>query len=283
MGKAMWGALMGLGQGISQYGDTLTKDTLARQAAQREFDRQVSLEEIRQKYAETQLAETRLYNEGQKDKDREYADTKALEALTPGNPLHDAAETKRQVIRGETEDDALARIEAQSDATAARWEARGGGKASAAIQNVEYYKGLDDSGKAVFERVNKISEQGELTEKDIAKASIDLYNNFMAKDRLEKKDALKSMRLDPELTGDDLQAALIAKFQGAIRAIAAPPEAPQTFTPPATPVAPVGAPLTGMGAPGSSQKNPLDVTPQSPPPPSGTWIRSLDGRVMQVP
>ena len=48
--KALYGALMGLGEGISTYGGTLTTQATKEAEARLNFSRQASLEEIKQRF-----------------------------------------------------------------------------------------------------------------------------------------------------------------------------------------------------------------------------------------
>lgn len=81
MGNILKGALMGLGQGLSQYGQALTKEELLKQSDARTFDRQVSLQEISQQYQRSE-----------KDADNEYALQQKKDALDPTTELGDLTE-----------------------------------------------------------------------------------------------------------------------------------------------------------------------------------------------
>jgi len=100
--KAMYGALMGLGEGISGYGKSLTLDELRKQEDERTFDRQHSLQEIRQRYENSVREETRGYNE-----------KRELEKVTPGTPIYDASEAERSRLSEEKQTQSLEQIEAR--------------------------------------------------------------------------------------------------------------------------------------------------------------------------
>jgi len=88
--KAVYGALMGLGQGISGYGKTLTVEELRKQEDARTTERQHSLQQIRQQYENGVRAETRRYNE-----DRE------MEGLDPSSEYGGALEAQRSRLAEE--------------------------------------------------------------------------------------------------------------------------------------------------------------------------------------
>lgn len=69
--KAAYGALMGLGQGISGYGQSMMADTLRKEQEQRAYDRQRSLEEIRQKYQQGLIDSARAYDREKLDPNTE--------------------------------------------------------------------------------------------------------------------------------------------------------------------------------------------------------------------
>lgn len=261
MSKAIWGGLMGLGQGISQYGSAVGNAAMRRAEAAEEFDRQTSLLEIRDRYQRT--LEKEKYDPNSEIGGLMEAQRKRLlaEESDPNNPTYQMMEAQRLKVSEEkhAQDVELRQIK---DSTGARLPS--------AIANTEYYAQLTPEQRAIFDRVNKISEQGALTEKDVAKSAIDLYTSFSKMDRLEKKAYLESLGIDPKTKGEALQKELIGKFKATIRSFA--PETP----------GPLMGGTSGVGVPGSSPDNPIDGASLSGPPPSGTWV-SYHGRVKRMP
>ena len=66
--KAVYGALMGLGQGIAGYGKSLTAEALRRQADERDYNRQHSLQQIRQQYQNEARAQSQAFQVGLQDR-----------------------------------------------------------------------------------------------------------------------------------------------------------------------------------------------------------------------
>ena len=257
--KALYGALMGMGEGISQYGGVLTADELRKAAANETFDRQTSLQEIRQRFQIEFRGEEREYqSELLADKHQREEDM-----MTPGNPLYEMGETQRQKMRGEGQEDDLAKIRERN-------KIYGGGN-SASIRNTEFYKALSDADKEIYDHVNKISEKGVLTQAQRDKYVLDLYANFSKQGKYDQNSTVKNLGIDPKLTGTDLRDAIITQFRSTVDSVAGP-----------KPTTGLMNPGNSM-SPGSGPNNPIDVTTISSPPPPGTWVRLPDGRIEQMP
>jgi len=98
--KASYGALMGLGEGISEYGKTLSVEESRKQSDARTFDRQKSLQEISQQF-----------RSGETDRKNEYD----MDKITPGSDIYEAYEANRQKVRTEGTEDAIAIAEARAN------------------------------------------------------------------------------------------------------------------------------------------------------------------------
>lgn len=271
MSKAWYGALMGLGQGISGYGDALTKNALAVQAderasaRQRERDeresiRQQSLQEIRQQF-ETDMQDRREAFDLQKIEDARQYDLDKVNPETEAGRLLEA-ERQRELER---------QIELR--------ETPYGGRTSSvptAIQNTEYYKGLSPEERVIYDRVNKISELGVLDQKDMDKAVLDLYKTFTSKSQYDQEDELLRHGIDPETPPDQAEMLLIEAYREKINVISGQGQQPETQAQP--------VPLMddGYNAPGSSRANPIDAASLPNKPPPGTWVRLPNGEIKQV-
>jgi len=146
--KATYGALMGLGQGISQFGTTLTADTLKRQDDERIFSRQQSLQEISQRYQkQLQLDSQKFQTDKQQDQwDREDA------LVTPGTPLYQQYEDQRQKLRGEKQADSLEQIKARE---AMYGSGRGGG----VLANLNPSQWTPESFQPFMAEVNRLIDE----------------------------------------------------------------------------------------------------------------------------
>ena len=254
--KALWGALMGAGQGISQYGSWLGTNALAEDADRRISRRQQSLEEIRERYQNQRTADTRAYQDSVRADNRAYE----LEKLDPDSEYY----RRSEALRTKQADEALGRSKELRETPYGGTSSR----VPTAIQNTEYYQSLSPEERAIYDRVNKISDEDVLDQKDKDKFVLSLYEKFMGKTPFEQEDTMKGLGIDPDLPPDQAQAALISAFRGMIDTVAGP----QSDAPPG---------LMNY-APGSSRENPLDATLFDSKPPPGTWVRLPNGEIKQV-
>ena len=139
--KAVYGALMGLGEGISGYGKSLTLEELRKQEDERTFSRQHSLQEIKQRYQKQVIAEKRTYDEGRE-----------MEGLTPGTDLYDKKEAQRQIERGEKTKDAISVAEARAAVYS--------GGSSGVMGRFNMSQWTPESGQEFMAEVNRLVESG---------------------------------------------------------------------------------------------------------------------------
>jgi len=293
--KGFWGALMGVGTGIAGYGDTLTKDTLARQAEQRVADRQQSLQEISQLFQEGQAKANRAFQRGQTINSQNFtrgqtADTRAYDQtlLDPNTPQGAAriAEEERKHAAD------LELTQARADI----YSNRGGGGILGTLQYEKYtpesfgpflarFKELMAKPNANEDRAAeqaliefpltlapKAISTGEASIRASTVESVqDELIEFLQNDKQGMIDDLIEKEVPPEELEGKTRNQLITIFKNINYNAYAPN--PEWF----------GAdPLTGMGAPtgpanntpGSSRETAISYTefPEDEPPPNGTWV-----------
>lgn len=263
---ALAGAVQGVGQGILQG---------------IEARRQQSLLEIQEKYRQQERAEDRRVRKEENEADREFRLN--LEDTRQSNRMSELE--RAEALRRETKrnDPGLAK-----DFTGDSLEQyREGGYDIALLdprvdsadmpadwRSTRLYMAASEEEREVYDRINKIGDKG-LTDKDRSKSVNDLYEAFAKLPKYERRDRIKTMGLPEDLTGQDLEKAVIDYYRETVNYIA--PLDPE----------PTGIGLfrdnPGQeGQPGSSRENPVDATQLTAPPPSGTWVRRPDGTVAQV-
>ena len=301
MSKAAWGAIAGLGQGISQYGGLMGAEAIRKKDRQDEIDRQNSLEEIRRRYQvedrqelrayqDVQRDEGRTYMEDQRNEGREYATNQKIKASTPGNPEYDLAEAQRQMQRKETLAD-------QKEIRAMPYGGGSNGGSGFGIYNpanfddetnqavtTAYQENLDsgmDPRAAIDDAQARIGVAGNLRSKPsfsggaIESSTHEIINNEIRALKSQDKYGMIQQMLDEEVASkeeleDKTGPQLLNIYRKHLREN----------------VYPIG--LMNQGAPtfntdpGSSQDNPIDITPGALKPPLGTWVRTPDGTVQQV-
>lgn len=221
MSKAGYAALMGLGEGLAQYGGWRAQDALLQQREDRVFSRQKSLEEIRQRYREAEIASQRTYNESIRDEERQYG----LKQLTPGTPEYDLREQQRQKERTESRTDAEALIEARGDAYG--YGSRGGGKVLSALNPASFtteswtpfikeFNALVEAGTDEKDAVRKAMEVAPLQLKPSSSAGVDQAavrsaNEAMSVAMEESPEYLREMLLEAGYS--EQQLAGLSKFE----------------------------------------------------------------------
>lgn len=181
MGKAAYGALMGLGEGISDYGKTLTADTLSRQKEQRELDRQASLQQIRQQFQMQLQQNTQQFQTDLRDEKRAYEEAREMELLDPNSDLYQAKEAERARLAKEKQDQELERINARGDSYSTR----------SALPSLSQLSAFTDES-----RDRAISEYKERV--NAGEDPSDAW--FMAQQALESKDPNKSSGVETKIT-----------------------------------------------------------------------------------
>jgi len=156
---------------------------------------------------------------------------------------------------------------------------------SDAIVKTEWYLNAPPHERKVFDRVNKITNDGgTLSAEERSKQVAGLYSAFAKLPDSERRTRLYSMGLiksrfikDEEdkdaLQGPELEDAVIDYYRKRLDSIA-PPEPPG--------ISLLSDELGQGSQPGSRRDNPVDAAQLSAPPPSGTWVKRIDGRVEQV-
>lgn len=92
---------------------------------------------------------------------------------------------------------------------------------SAALKDTIWYSNATPEQRAIYDRVNKITELGGgLSVEDQEKAVLSLYKEFEKKTGFDKKSAIKSLGIDPDLTGQPLRDAVLSAYQGTVTAVA---------------------------------------------------------------
>ena len=297
MSKAAWGAIAGLGQGISQYGGLMGAEAIRKKDRQDEIDRQNSLEEIRRRYQvedrqelrayqDVQRDEGRTYMEDQRNEGREYATNQKIKASTPGNPEYDLAEAQRQMQRKET----------LADQKEIRTIPFGGGSGFGTYNPSNYN---DDTNQDIMMATQKNLENG-MDKKDAienAQMTVGVAGNLRSKPSFSGGAIESSTH---EIINNEIRALKSQDKYGMIQQMldeeVASKEELEDKTGPQLlniyrkhlreNVYPIG--LMNQGAPtfntdpGSSQDNPIDITPGALKPPLGTWVRTPDGTVQQV-
>lgn len=250
MSKAWYGALMGLGQGISGYGDALTKNALAVQADERASARQRERDE-RESIRQQSLQEIRQQFESeQKRLDREYEESLILRQANPDDPLG-AAAIKNLDRKTESE---IAVAEARAAAYSS-------GRDSTAIQNTEYYENASPELRAIYDHVNKASGQGVLTQEDKGKYVAESVQAFRGLSRREKVDELLRNGIDPDTPPDQIQGMLIQAYWNTINRIEA--QGQQQDSQQQTPVQQEPAPLMGPTGQPKQTPNINNIPPQA--------------------
>lgn len=138
--KAFYGALMGLGEGISTYGGMLATQAVEN----KKIDRQASIEEIRQRFKLQVTADDRMYKAGLLDDEYQREE----DILTPGHPLYESRETQRQ----------LEQEGKQANAVALRKMPYGG--SSGILADLNQSQWTPDSFRAFMAEVNQLVESG---------------------------------------------------------------------------------------------------------------------------
>jgi hypothetical protein len=194
MGKAAYGALMGLGQGISQWGNQMAADVLSKQKEKREFDRQASLLDISQRYQQTQLQETREYNEGQKLEQRTYDEGRKeeereykLREATPGTPEYEA----RQRLQDEE-------LERQKELRAVPYASSASGGSVLSTINPDNYTA--ESFGPWVEEVTRLMDQEGLSEREAGLVAQTKFPLISKPEATKEADAgaIKSAREDTQ-------------------------------------------------------------------------------------
>lgn len=273
---ALSGAVTGVAQGLSQ----------AMAARWRQ-----NLLEIQEQYRQQERADERAYRAEERADDREFrsgleetrhanrlAELSTAESLRRESKLKDpdlAKDFTAESIRAYREaDNDIALLDPRKDSTT---DGRTAGQ-----KDFETFMALSPEERKVWEHVNNIGDDG-LTDRDRARYVLDFYSAFEKMGTRDRKDRLHSMGLtyDPKdkeadesltvLQGEELKNAVIENYRELVNSIEPPQE-------------PVGLGLYQQsGGPGSSRDNPIPASSFDSKPPSGTWVRLPDGKVVQVP
>jgi hypothetical protein len=271
---ALAGAVQGVGQAALQWNDERRRQSLLEIEAQY---RQQEREEDRA-YRTEERAEDRDFKLKLADRDEAFrTDMEATSQASRLSELERADELKR---KPNLNDPKLAKDYTGESIEAARKSGnialleprKDAGSDSDAIVKTDWYLQATPKERAVYDRVNKISDdRGTLSAEERAKQVASLYSAFAKLPKYERRDRLKSMGLDEDaMEGRALENAVIDYYRDAVDFIA----------PPSTGISLLD---DNPGQQGASRDNPLSVGPNDPPPPSGTWVRLPDGRVGQVP
>ncbi len=279
MGKAVYGALMGLGQGISQYGNALSADALSDRNDERMFTRQQSLEDIRQRFQFEFRQEERTFQEDVRDEKRDYDEGREMDLLDPGSDLYKSREAERKRLADEE----------QANKEALRKIPYGG--SGGVLSNLNQSQWTPKSWRALMTEINRVQSVERLTIDEayqIASAKIPLVpkpgasssdtanTNKIINESVDVfseqfKDSM-ILELQEWFPGEDLsrltKLQLVEKFKELKRLQLSPSGLMNQAQ---------------FAAPGSSQANPVDVRTTNTPPPPGTWVRLPDGRIVQMP
>jgi len=112
--KAVYGALMGLGEGISGYGKALTTDALRRQADERDYDRQHSLQQIRQQYQNQRQLDSQAFQKQLQQENWDEAERVRQEGFTRDEAGRDPTTRLGALVEAEAERDSARRVNERS-------------------------------------------------------------------------------------------------------------------------------------------------------------------------
>ena len=161
--KAWYGALMGVGQGVSTYGAALTTDALREQADDRIINRQHSLAQIRQQFDLKMQADRQQFQMDTRDEKRTYDEDRELELLNPDSELYQKNEAERARLAAEK----------QANAVELRSTAYGGsGGASGIMGNLNQSQWTQESFQTFMSEVNRLqADEGLSAEEAYQRAS----------------------------------------------------------------------------------------------------------------
>lgn len=200
---ALLGLIGGVSQGINQA------------AADR---RAASLYEIQQRYRQAEKAADREF-QTQQEETRFQNNMKVAEKTHELNSQPDWNDPKNR--KGWTGDSYAAAAEANDPSLLVADPLSSKDKMSAGLADTMWYEGATPAQRAIYDRVNKITDKGEvLTPKEKDKAVIALYTNFEKLEPYDKNAALKALGVDPALKGNAQRDAVISAYRSTIDQIA---------------------------------------------------------------
>lgn len=305
MGKAIFGALMGVGQGVSQYGQLLARDVIAKQHAKEEFDRQTSLLEIRDRYERDRLKDE-LNPMSEIGSLREAKRLRELnEQYDPADPIYQKREAERIRLAKESIDPTTevgglmeAKAEREHKRQVELRQAYGYGTSTGlGTYNPSNYS--DETNQEIMTIYSSNIDAG-MSEKDAlidAQRQVGVAGNLKSKPssvgqdlgvEIEKR-ILGDMQDANKMSATDLAYLLSEDNPERLAELENKPKSEllkmyrQTLRTDVYPRPPGLMNSASSSGAGSSRDNPVDATQFTSSPPTGTWVRLPDGRVVQVP